>query len=195
MISVIDYGAGNLRSVLNAIDAAGAPHRLVRDPAAIEKSQKIVLPGVGHFGQMMSALDRLELRSAILDRIAAGVPFFGICLGLQALYERSEEAPDRIGLGVLPGIVKKFGRAVRVPHMGWNQLHAHGESRLLEGLDRPFVYFANSFFAPPDRAAATCEYGIEFCAVVEQSNIYAVQFHPEKSGAAGLRILRNFVCL
>jgi len=194
VISVIDYGAGNLRSVLNAIEAVGGPHELVRDPANLERAEKIILPGVGHFGQMMRALDRMNLRGAIHDRIRAGIPFFGICLGLHALFERSEEAPEETGLGVLDGIVKRFDGRERVPHMGWNRLTPRGGSRLLSGLDRPYVYFANSFYAPPEHASAMCDYGIEFAAVIEHANISAVQFHPEKSGAAGLQIVRNFVC-
>ena len=194
MISVIDYGAGNLRSVLNALEATGARHELVKDPAGLARARKIILPGVGHFGQMMRALDQVELRPAILDRIAAGVPFFGICLGLQALFERSEEAPEEAGLGLLPGIVKRFDGRQRVPHMGWNRLKHTDGSRLLSGLDQPYVYFANSYYAPLDHASATCDYGIEFAAVIEHGNISAVQFHPEKSGAAGLQIVRNFAC-
>lgn len=195
MISLIDYGAGNLRSVENALEAIGAPHRLVRDAAGVLAAERIILPGVGHFGQMMNALDRLNLRNALLDRIEAGVPFFGVCLGLQALYDSSDEAPGVRGLGVLPGTVRKFATGLRVPHMGWNQLRRRVASRLLAGLEEnPFVYFANSFFAPPDGASATCEYGVEFAAAIEHGNVWAVQFHPEKSGAAGLQIVRNFVC-
>ncbi len=194
MISVIDYGAGNLRSVLNALDAVGASRELVRDPSRLRTAEKIILPGVGHFGQMMRALDQLELRNALLDRIAMGVPFFGICLGLQALFERSEEAPGETGLGLLPGIIRKFDESHRVPHMGWNQLQLRAPSRLLAGLSAPYVYFANSFYAPPECASAICEYGAEFAAVIERENISAVQFHPEKSGAAGLQIVRNFIC-
>ena len=195
MISVIDYGAGNLRSVQNALEAIGATHELIRESAGVRAAEKIILPGVGHFGQMMRALDRLDLRDAMVERIAAGVPFFGICLGLQALFESSEEAPSEHGLGIFPGTVKRFAEGQRVPHMGWNELHRRGESRLMAGLgDAPFVYFANSFFAPGGGASATCEYGVEFAAVIERENVSAVQFHPEKSGAAGLQMIRNFVC-
>ena len=195
MISVIDYGAGNLRSVENALDLIGARHELVRDPAALKRAERIVLPGVGHFGQMMRALDELDLREALVERIHAGVPYFGICLGLQALFESSEEAPEARGLGVLQGTVKRFGGDQRVPHMGWNQLKRARDSRLLRGLsESPFVYFANSYYAPPASASATCAYGIDFAAVVEHANVSAVQFHPEKSGAAGIEVIRNFVC-
>ena len=195
MISVIDYGAGNLYSVENALRACGAGHELVRDSAGVVEAKKILLPGVGNFGQMMRALDRLELRQPLLDRIAAGVPLLGVCLGLQALFDSSEEAPRERGLAIFPGMVRRF-TDLRVPHMGWNTLVRTRDSRLLEGIGTlPFVYFANSFYAPVmDATSASCEYGVEFSAVIEQKNVAAVQFHPEKSGDAGLRIIRNFAC-
>jgi glutamine amidotransferase len=196
VISVIDYGAGNLRSVENTLDAIGVEHTLIRDAAGVRGAHKIVLPGVGHFGQMMRALDQLDLRGVLKERIAAGVPFFGICLGLQALFSCSDEAPEQTGLGVFPGVVKKFGGDRRVPHMGWNSLHRRKDSRLLAGLpEEPYAYFANSFYAPlVDAASATCDYGVKFTAVIEHRNIFAVQFHPEKSGPVGLQIVRAFVC-
>ena len=196
MISIFDYGAGNLRSVENALDAIGAPHELIRDAAGILRATQIILPGVGHFGQMMNAIDRMDVRGALLDRIGAGVPFLGICLGLQALFESSEEAPEARGLGVFPGRVRRFNDRQRVPHMGWNNLKRIHESRLLADGSAPYVYFANSYSAPViDATAATCDYGDEFTAVIERANIFAVQFHPEKSGAAGLRILQQFTRL
>lgn len=196
-ISVIDYGAGNLHSVENALHEVGARHELIRDAAALSRAQKIMLPGVGHFGQMMHALDRLQLRDALVERLRGGVPFLGVCLGLQALFATSEEAANAKGLAILPQNVCRFVAQVRVPHMGWNTVERIGESRLLEGAgERPFMYFANSFYAPVcDATAAACEYGEHFSAVIERENIFAVQFHPEKSGAAGLRVIRNFVCL
>lgn len=197
MISILDYGAGNLRSVENTLGAIGAEYELIRDAAALRRAAKIILPGVGHFGQMMRALDELRVREALLDRIRAGVPFLGICLGLQALFEASEEAPEARGLALFPGEIKRFRGPARVPHMGWNSLERARESRLLEGTgETPFVYFANSFYAPAGpEASATCLYGARFAAVIEHDNIHAVQFHPEKSGAAGLKIVSNFVCL
>lgn len=194
MITILDYGAGNLQSVRNTLEKAGAPHQVVRDPQAVSEAGKLILPGVGHFGQMMRALDTLQLRDPLLERIRAGVPFLGICLGLQALFTSSEEAPDQQGLGVLEGRIRRFPLNLRVPHMGWNQLIRRKASKLLEGLDdRPFVYFANSYFAPVvDAASAACVYQDPFTAVIEQGNVYAVQFHPEKSGPAGLAIVRNF---
>jgi imidazole glycerol phosphate synthase glutamine amidotransferase subunit len=196
VISILDYGAGNLRSVENTLGAIGADYELVRDADALVKAAKIILPGVGHFGQMMRALDEMQVRDALVERIHAGVPFLGICLGLQALFESSAEAPDARGLGVFRGRIEKFRGEARVPHMGWNSLERVRESRLLEGTGAtPYVYFANSFYAPAvEEASALCEYGVRFTAVIEYRNICAVQFHPEKSGAVGLRIVRNFAC-
>jgi imidazole glycerol phosphate synthase glutamine amidotransferase subunit len=197
VISILDYGAGNLRSVENTLGAIGAEYALVRDADGLRSATKIVLPGVGHFGQMMRALDEMRVREALLERIRAGVPFLGICLGLQALFESSEEAPEARGLGLFEGRIEKFGGEARVPHMGWNSLERARESRLLEGTgETPYVYFANSFYAPAvAEASATCTYGVRFAAVLEHSNVYAVQFHPEKSGAVGLKMVSNFVGL
>jgi glutamine amidotransferase len=195
VISILDYGAGNLRSVENTLGAIGASYELVRDAEALRLATKIILPGVGHFGQMMRALDEMQVRDALIERIRGGVPFLGICLGLQGLFESSAEAPEARGLGIFAGRIEKF-RDARVPHMGWNSLQRVKESRLLEGTgERPFVYFANSFYAPVvGEASAVCEYSVRFTGVLEHNNIYAVQFHPEKSGAVGLKIVRNFVC-
>ncbi len=195
MIAIFDYGAGNLRSVQNTLEALGWDYALVRDAAGLKAAAKIILPGVGHFGQMMRALDALDVRAALLDRIAAGVPFLGICLGLQALFERSEEAPEERGLGVYPGSVRRFPMNARVPHMGWNELAVRGESKLVRNLEaRPFVYFAHSYYVPEnERASATCTYAVPYTAVLECGNVYGVQFHPEKSGPVGLRIVRNFL--
>jgi imidazole glycerol phosphate synthase glutamine amidotransferase subunit len=195
MIAILDYGAGNLRSVENTLGEIGAGYTLVRDAAGLRRATKIILPGVGHFGQMLRALDAMDVRATLKDRIAAGVPFLGICLGLQALFERSEEAPELEGLGLFDGVVKRFPADARVPHMGWNDLAAVKESRLLNGLGpRPFVYFAHSYYAPVIAAtAATCTYALAYTAALEWDNIFGVQFHPEKSGPLGLRIVRNFV--
>ena len=193
MISIIDYGAGNLRSVQNTLDAMGAEYELVSDAEALERSTKIVLPGVGHFGQMMRALK--PMRGALMGRMEAGVPFLGICLGLQALFEGSEEAPEEQGFGMLEGRVRRFETGARVPHMGWNSLTPLRESKLLQGTGaEPYVYFANSYYGPVVTAtSASCEYGVAFTATVEERNLYGVQFHPEKSGPTGLRIVKNFV--
>jgi len=195
VISVFDYGAGNLRSVQNTLGAIGAEYELIRDAAGIKKATKLILPGVGHFGQMMRALDDLQVRDALIERIRAGVPFLGICLGLQALFETSEEAPTERGLGIYAGEVKRFQGDVRIPHMGWNQLEPRRATSLLQKAgDKPFVYFAHSYYCPViAETAATCEYTVPYTAVLENRNVYGVQFHPEKSGAIGLQIVRNFV--
>jgi imidazole glycerol phosphate synthase glutamine amidotransferase subunit len=195
MIAILDYGAGNLRSVENALAALGADYCLVRDAAGLERASKIILPGVGHFGQMMRALQAMGVRQALGERIRAGVPFLGICLGLQALFRASEEAPEVQGLGLFGGVVRRFPPGVRVPHMGWNELTVERRSRLLAGLgERPYVYFAHSYYVPwISEAAAACTYGLPYTAALEAGSVFGVQFHPEKSGALGLRILRNFV--
>ena len=194
MIAILDYGAGNLRSVQNTLEEIGAPYRLVRDAAGLRDASKIILPGVGHFGQMLRSLDEMQVREPLAEQIARGVPFLGICLGLQALFESSEEAPEQKGLALFPGVVRRFPREARVPHMGWNELESLKDSRLLDGLSRPYVYFAHSYYAPVVEAtAASCTYTLPYTAVLEDRNIFGVQFHPEKSGPLGLRIVRNFV--
>jgi imidazole glycerol phosphate synthase glutamine amidotransferase subunit len=196
VISILDYGAGNLRSVENTLGAIGAGYELVRDADKLRRAMKIILPGVGHFGQMMRALDEMQVRAALIETIRAGVPFLGICLGLQALFESSEEAPEARGLGLFAGRIEKFRGDARIPHMGWNSLERTRESELLEGTgEAPYVYFANSFYVPAiPEASATCDYGVRFTAVLEHKNVHAVQFHPEKSGAVGLKIVSNFAC-
>jgi glutamine amidotransferase len=144
---------------------------------------------------MMRALDEMQVRGALLERIGAGVPFLGICLGLQALFETSEEAPEARGFGLYKGTVRRFPAGARVPHMGWNQLEPRADSRLLAGLEpRAFVYFAHSYYVPETaRTAATCTYCVPYTAVLEAGSTFGVQFHPEKSGPVGLRIVKNFV--
>lgn len=195
MIAIIDYGAGNLRSVQNTLDEIGASYRVLSSPAGIGEASKVILPGVGHFGQMMRALDDRGLREPVLAHIRAGRPFLGICLGLQALYSKSEEAPDVRGFGIFEGAVRRFPQDARVPHMGWNELERRGESRLLAGLgERPYVYFAHSYYVPEGRAtAAVSNYTNPYTAILEHENIFGVQFHPEKSGSVGLKILKNFL--
>lgn len=195
MIAIFDYGAGNLRSVENTLSEIGAEYTLIRDAAGLAKADKIILPGVGHFGQMMRSLDALGVRFVIRERIEAGVPFFGICLGMQAFFESSEEAPEQSGLAIFPGTVRKFQGPARVPHMGWNTLTTKPDSKLLSGLGaEPYVYFAHSYYVPETPvAAATCTYTLPYTAAVEHKNIFGVQFHPEKSGPVGLKLVRNFV--
>jgi imidazole glycerol-phosphate synthase subunit HisH len=184
MIAIFDYGAGNLRSVQNTLAELDCEYTLVNDAAGLRSASKILLPGVGHFGQMMRALDALQVREAFLERIRAGVPFFGICLGMQALFEASEEAPEVRGLGLYPGVVRRFPQEARVPHMGWNQLEPDGR----------YVYFAHSYYVPEnERTSAACTYGLRFTAMLKSGNVQGVQFHPEKSGAVGLRIVKDFL--
>ena len=195
MIAILDYGAGNLRSVQNTLAEIGCEYTLVRDAAGLERAAKIILPGVGHFGQMMRALDSMAVRDTLLARIRAGVPFLGICLGMQALFESSEEAPEVHGLALYTGSVRRFPADARVPHMGWNQLEPRASSKLMRHLPpHPFVYFAHSYYVPAgEQAAATCTYAVPYTAVLESGNVFGVQFHPEKSGSVGLRIVRNFL--
>jgi imidazole glycerol phosphate synthase glutamine amidotransferase subunit len=198
MIAIFDYGAGNLRSVANTLDSIGAGYEIVRDAAGLMRAERIILPGVGHFGQLIRSLDSLGVRDTFRERIAAGIPFLGICLGMQALFEGSDEALDLNGLAVYPGWVRRFPDGYRVPQMGWNQLEARGAPRLLAGTGAgTYVYFANSYYVPEEvageRAAALSEYGIRYTAAIESGNVFGVQFHPEKSGAVGQRIVRNFL--
>jgi imidazole glycerol phosphate synthase glutamine amidotransferase subunit len=195
MTTIVDYGAGNIRSVENTLAELGAAFAVTSDPAAVSGAEKIILPGVGHFGQMMQAIDRLRLRDVLLGRIGAGVPFLGICIGLQCLFEESEESPGSRGLGLFPGCVRRFVGDARIPHMGWNSLERKKPSKLLKELaDGTFTYFAHSYYAPVNEAtAATCTYLHPYSAVLEKDNLYAVQFHPEKSGPVGLRVVRNFL--
>ncbi len=195
MIAIFDYGAGNLRSVENTLAELGASYTLVRDAAGLRAASKIILPGVGHFGQIMRALDEMDVRGAFVERIRAGVPFLGICLGLHALFASSEEAPGVRGLGLYPGVVRRFPEEARVPHMGWNDLTAVRPSRLLAGAGpSPWVYFAHSYYAPVIPAtAAICTYTLPYTALLEDANTFGVQFHPEKSGPVGLAIVKNFV--
>jgi imidazole glycerol-phosphate synthase subunit HisH len=195
MIAIFDYGAGNLRSVANTLEEVGADYRIIRDVEGLQGASKILLPGVGHFGQMMRELDKLGVREALVERARAGVPFLGICLGLQAMFESSEEAPEVRGLGLFKGVVKRFPADARVPEMGWNELERKGECRLLRSVgEKPYVYFAHSYYAPViAETAATCTYTLPYTALLEAGNVYGVQFHPEKSGPVGLRVVRNFV--
>lgn len=194
MITILDYGAGNLRSVENTLAKIGADFRVTHDPAEVRPAEKLILPGVGHFGQMLRALDERGLREPLLERVRAGVPFLGICLGLQAMFEGSDEAPEIRGFALFSGQVRRFAPTARVPHMGWNEIVPRAGSRLLkETGTKPYVYFANSYYCPVMEAtAATCQYDVDFTAALEHENIFGVQFHPEKSGPLGLKIVRNF---
>ena len=197
MIAVLDYGAGNVGSVLKAVDYLGFEGQPVDQGAGLRSAHKIILPGQGHFGAMMNALAERKMLAPLRESLAEGKPFLGICLGLQALYETSEEAPDIAGLGILPGRVTRFQGIFKVPHVGWSQLELRRNDGLFQGVaPGSFVYFCHSYYGPvtPESCAVT-EYGQTFAAGVELNNIRAVQFHPEKSGEVGLRVLRNFLDL
>ncbi len=185
MISVIDYGAGNLHSVCNALKFLGAEFEIAKTPGELARGGAILLPGVGHFGQMMQALDAAGLTQQLRERLQSGTPYLGICLGLHALFERSEEAPERRGLGLLPGEVRRFPAGQKVPNMGWCAVEP-GES---------MYYFAHSYYVPADApgSAGRARHGIPFTAVLRHGNLAGSQFHPEKSGSAGLQFLREWI--
>jgi len=195
-VTLIDYGAGNVTSVARAVLQLGAQVTCSHDPVEIARADRLVLPGVGHCAALITAIDSYALRQPLKEAISSGVPFLGICLGLQALYESSTEAPGLAGLGLLKGHVTRLPDGVKLPHMGWNQVHSKRGSRLLEGISpEAYFYFAHSYAAPATGAesVAACTYGTEFVAVLEQKNIFGVQFHPEKSGAPGRLLLENFL--
>jgi len=195
---LLDHGAGNVTSVEHALHRLGAIPQRTTAPASLATADAIILPGVGHYSALIRALDELQLRAPLIAAIQRGVPFLGICLGLQALYQSSQEAPDLDGLGLLHGHVSSLPARVKLPHMGWNQLELTRTSRLLGNISPDaFFYFAHSFAAtaPNDEAVALCTYGTPFAAVIEHDNIHATQFHPEKSGAPGAQLLQNFLNL
>ena len=197
-VTLIDYGAGNVTSVARAFRRLGADVCLTHEAGEISAASALVLPGVGHCAALLRALDAFSLREPIREALRRGKPFLGICLGLQALYQRSAEAPDTPGLGAMTGEVTLLPQKIKLPHMGWNQLRRTRASRLLHGIaDDAYFYFAHSYAAPESGAetAATCTHGREFTAVLECERIFGVQFHPEKSGAPGAQLLDNFLRL
>ncbi|SRR6266496_431089 len=194
MIAIVDYKAGNLTSVKKAFDHIGAEAMVTSDPDVVAKADKIVLPGVGHFSATC-ALSSAGLRNAIAEAVQRKVPYLGICVGMQWMLESSEEAPSVKGLGVWPGACEHFPANVKAPHVGWNQLEIHtGASRLLTGVaQKSFVYFTHSYRVPVmETTVASTEYGGRFSAAVEKDHLFGVQFHPEKSGEIGLKLLKNF---
>ncbi len=196
MIAVLDYGIGNLRSAEKALQNVGADARLVTSPDEAAGAVGVVLPGVGNFGRCIEALKDTELDRAALAAVEAGTPFLGICVGMQMLYEESEESPGIRGLGVLRGANRLLPESVKRPQMQWNVLEiTRSEGGLLRGLDDPaWMYFVHSY-APEltEDVVATCDYGTSVVAAVERGNVWATQFHPEKSGDSGMQVLRNFV--
>ena len=197
MIAIIDYGAGNLFSVKNALNALGQDSVFTKDPEEIRAADKLSLPGVGAFPDAMDKLTACGLIPVIREQ-AEQKPLLGICLGMQMLFEQSEEFGETAGLGLIPGRVVPIETSYKIPHMGWNELVIPRESKLLYGI-KPgeFVYFVHSFAAktPMEYVSAYCEYGTVIPALVEKENVYGAQFHPEKSGRAGLTILKNFCSL
>ncbi|AHY46378.1 imidazole glycerol phosphate synthase, glutamine amidotransferase subunit [Rubrobacter radiotolerans] len=197
-VAVVDYDAGNTLSVTKALRKVGADVELTYDTERILASDAVVLPGVGAFGDCMDGIRARGLDAAVRDAVTAGKPFLGVCVGLQVLFDGSEETPEVPGLGILPGKVVRFDVAeegLKVPHMGWNQLRVEREHPVLEGLGGEAFYFVHSYYPEPepDDLLATSEYGGRFCAVAGRDNVVATQFHPEKSSAAGLRLYRSFL--
>ena len=192
MIAIVDYQAGNLASVRKAFDHLGYESTITSDPEVIARADKIVLPGVGNF-EATTALSG-ALQEVIVNAIDRQIPLLGICLGMQWMFAASQEAPRLRGLGLFAGECEKFPTKVKSPHVGWNRVQVRGTSRLLRGLPQDsFVYFTHSYRAPiVEATVGDCEYGGTFSAAVERGNLFGVQFHPEKSGTAGLQLLRNF---
>jgi imidazole glycerol phosphate synthase glutamine amidotransferase subunit len=197
VIALLNYGAGNVGSVLKALEHLGRSTEVVDSPESLRAAEKIVFPGQGHFGTMMRALAERCLLQPLRDMLAGGTPFLGICLGLQALYEASDEAPEVPGLGLLPGRVARFQGVFKVPHVGWSQLEIRSGKGLFRGVaDGSFVYYCHSYYGPATKeSSAVTHYGQTFAAGLEMNNIWAVQFHPEKSGEVGLKVLENFLGL
>ena len=198
MIVLIDYGVGNLRSFEKALSSVGGDVTLTSDADQISAAEKIVLPGVGHFGDGMSGLIERGLVDPIIECVKQKKPFLGICLGMQLLFSGSDEAPGAGGLNLLPGVVRMFdGNSIKIPQIGWNQINPTGDSQILEGIQAgSYAYFNHGYYCEPfkgENIFATTEYGIEYASVVGQENLYGVQYHPEKSQNIGLKILRNFV--
>ncbi|MDL1871352.1 imidazole glycerol phosphate synthase subunit HisH [Deltaproteobacteria bacterium PRO3] len=200
MIAILDYDMGNLRSVSKAVEDVGGKCAVTRDPKRAAKADKLILPGVGAFKDCMANLESYGLIEPIREFIASGRPFLGICLGMQLLMDESEEGGRHRGLGILPGKVRRFSPelGLKVPHMGWNRLKLKGKPRLLEGMEGDYVYFVHSYYVAPEKKkaiAAVSDYGLEFAASLESDNIFATQFHPEKSQKVGLGLLKRFVKL
>jgi imidazole glycerol-phosphate synthase subunit HisH len=197
VIAIIDYGAGNIRSIGNGLKKAGAKAEIVSDPRMLETADAIVLPGVGSFGDAMDKLARFK--PAIVEAVESGKPFLGLCLGEQVIFESSEESPGTEGLGLFKGGCRRFKGQLKVPHMGWNTITLAKDTPLLAGIEGgEYFYFVHSYYVVPNDKgviAAETDYGVRFPSVVSSGSVYACQFHPEKSGDRGLEILRNFIGL
>jgi imidazole glycerol phosphate synthase glutamine amidotransferase subunit len=198
VITLLDCGVSNVASVERALHRLGADLQRTAMPECVANAHALLLPGVGHFEALMRVLDDRKLRAPLVAAIRRGIPFLGICLGLQALYDASDEAPEVTGLQLLPGRVRALPAVAKLPHMGWNRVAMKHKSQLLEGVHSDaYFYFAHTYAAMElgDETVAACSCGTEFVAVLEKENMYAVQFHPEKSGEAGAQVLRNFLRL
>ena len=198
MIAIIDYGAGNIQSVSKALAHIGCEAFITRDKDKILKADGAVLPGVGSFGDTMDTMTEYGIKDTVIEYTKSGKPFLGICLGLQLLFPKSEESPDAKGLGIFDGSITKIpsGEGLKIPHIGWNSLDIKKSDGLFKGIGKnPYVYFVHSYFlnaSDKSIVSAQTEYGVTIDAAVEKGNVYATQFHPEKSGETGLKILRNF---
>lgn len=198
MIAIIDYGAGNIQSVSKALAHIGCEAFITRDKDKILKADGAVLPGVGSFGDTMDTMTEYGIKDTVIEYAKSGKPFLGICLGLQLLFPKSEESPDAEGLGIFDGNITKIpsGEGLKIPHIGWNSLDIKKSDGLFKGIGKnPYVYFVHSYFlnaSDKSIVSAQTEYGVTIDAAVEEGNVYATQFHPEKSGETGLKILRNF---
>lgn len=198
MIAIIDYGAGNLQSVRKALEHIGCDCFVTRDRDEILRADGAVLPGVGSFGDTVDSLEQFGIKDSAVEYIRSGKPFLGICLGLQLLFPQSEESPGAKGLGIFDGSITRIpnGDGLKIPHMGWNSLNIRKHDGLFRGIEgEPYVYFVHSYYlnaADKGIVAAQTEYGVTIDAAVEHGNVFATQFHPEKSGDVGLQILRNF---
>ena len=198
MIAVIDYGRGNLGSVVNGLARVGMRAEITQDPAVVRRARALILPGDGAFADAMQNLQALGLLAPLRESLEAGRPFLGICLGYQLLFSSSEEFGEGRGLDVIPGVVRRFPPGRKIPHMGWNRVEHGGDLRLFDGLPSgAHFYFVHSYYPEPAKPvpSAVCEYGIRFAAAIEQGRIYATQFHPEKSQRWGLRLLENFAAI
>jgi glutamine amidotransferase len=199
MITIIDYAINNLRSVEKAFLSMNIAVRVSDDPNTIRSATKLVLPGVGAFGDAIQNLKAKKLHGLIIEKANSGTPLLGLCLGLQLLFSESEEFGRHLGFDLIPGKVKRLPVGLRVPHIGWNQLHVKRPDPVLQGISEgDFVYFVHSYYAEPIETGdilATTDYGLEFTAIARRGNVWATQFHPEKSQAVGLRILKNFAVM
>ena len=198
MLVIVDYGMGNLRSVEKAFEACGARPKISSDPKVIEKAGKIVLPGVGAFSHAMRELKKRKLVGPIREQIKNGTPYLGLCLGLQLLFSKSEEGGGSKGFGVIDGPVKRFTHSLKIPHMGWNTVSIKQKnSPLFRGIENEsYFYFVHSYYGVPEDKSwvlTTTKYGINFCSAVRKGNVFATQFHPEKSQTRGLRMIKNFI--